>query len=805
MTSTPSSIDWLSTTLFLDNMASTGSPFLPSDHAGGLYLNSSTTMAPLPMVHPHIIYARKIYVWLVPVMVSVLAVAVIGNGIIVFSSSWLSRPVNPYHRLCVSLAAADTWAASLLATGLIVNSYMPVVLEIHKKSECLAALLEIFRISGMLTSNLHIFALAVHQFVGIVYPLRYKIILTTRRQRLLIFILWVVPLIFTFSWFIAVPNDGFRHPSCRMIFYGKLPFRLSIFISFIVPLLATFALYTTILVTLMKAKAKCNTDLRRSMHDNYRRRVKSKLKLVWTTLLILSTFTLSWGLCVLYFVLVCIEGCIFVYRFSVSFHVGFLLNSTVNFLVMLKLVFNPLIYALRMRHIRKSVLYCLRTTCLWFCFRHMKTASSATNLTTNNGIITSNAERKHSRNTAHLALCRANSDSANHQRYAISSKKAVSGVRTIEENIDAYRLHPNDAVKVKYDSAGSSFIEIGVKGGNCTLRERAERGGVRRNTAERKRVDRRNSCSEFGAGKGLSAVAYVEPVLSEESQKSTGPHFQFQFQQVPQNGAYVNSQPVVQYRTVIDPNQQFIQQPQQHIQHQIIQQPQHIQVQQTQHASTREGKCPVRGKTSPYGFFVKMCYEEHKKKYPGENVQVTEISKKCAEKWKTMNEDEKRRFYELAHKDAERYQAEIQAYGGEDLMRKKKRAKKDPNAPKRALSAFFFFSNEKRPEVQTGHPEWKVGQVAQELGRMWKALTDEEKAVYEQKANMDKQRYADEMKNYREQGGGPPLPGKQDNVQVVQQSQPQQHQPQMIVIQQPVPQQAQQQHVQQIQMQGEIA
>jgi hypothetical protein len=30
-----------------------------------------------------------------------------------------------------------------------------------------------------------------------------------------------------------------------------------------------------------------------------------------------------------------------------------------------------------------------------------------------------------------------------------------------------------------------------------------------------------------------------------------------------------------------------------------------------------EPKPPVRGKTSPYGFFVKMCYEEHKKKFPG--------------------------------------------------------------------------------------------------------------------------------------------------------------------------------------------
>lgn len=45
-------------------------------------------------------------------------------------------------------------------------------------------------------------------------------------------------------------------------------------------------------------------------------------------------------------------------------------------------------------------------------------------------------------------------------------------------------------------------------------------------------------------------------------------------------------------------------------------------------------KPPVKGKTTPYGFFVKMCYEEHKKKYPDECVRVTEISKRCSEKWK---------------------------------------------------------------------------------------------------------------------------------------------------------------------------
>lgn len=45
--------------------------------------------------------------------------------------------------------------------------------------------------------------------------------------------------------------------------------------------------------------------------------------------------------------------------------------------------------------------------------------------------------------------------------------------------------------------------------------------------------------------------------------------------------------------------------------------------------------------------------------------------------------------------------------------------------------------------MQQQHPEWKVGQVAQELGRYWKALSDEERAVYERKALEDKERYAE--------------------------------------------------------------
>ena len=41
-----------------------------------------------------------------------------------------------------------------------------------------------------------------------------------------------------------------------------------------------------------------------------------------------------------------------------------------------------------------------------------------------------------------------------------------------------------------------------------------------------------------------------------------------------------------------------------------------------------------KGRMSNYTFFVQMCRDEHRKKHPNENVNFTEFSKKCAERWK---------------------------------------------------------------------------------------------------------------------------------------------------------------------------
>ena len=80
---------------------------------------------------------------------------------------------------------------------------------------------------------------------------------------------------------------------------------------------------------------------------------------------------------------------------------------------------------------------------------------------------------------------------------------------------------------------------------------------------------------------------------------------------------------------------------------------------------------------------------------------------------------------------------------------KGKRAKKDPNAPKRALSAYMFFSAAKRAEIAAANPDFGITDVAKALGEQWKTVTDEEKNVYQQQADEDKIRYEREMAAYR--------------------------------------------------------
>ncbi|KMU85076.1 non-histone chromosomal protein 6 [Coccidioides immitis H538.4] len=71
-----------------------------------------------------------------------------------------------------------------------------------------------------------------------------------------------------------------------------------------------------------------------------------------------------------------------------------------------------------------------------------------------------------------------------------------------------------------------------------------------------------------------------------------------------------------------------------------------------------------------------------------------------------------------------------------------------PNAPKRGLSAYMFFAKEQRENVREENPGISFGQVGKLLGERWKALSDKQRAPYEEKAAADEKRYEDEKANY---------------------------------------------------------
>eukprot|EP00529_Nitzschia_sp_RCC80_P014404 CAMPEP_0113454940 /NCGR_PEP_ID=MMETSP0014_2-20120614/8121_1 /TAXON_ID=2857 /ORGANISM="Nitzschia sp." /LENGTH=754 /DNA_ID=CAMNT_0000346359 /DNA_START=65 /DNA_END=2329 /DNA_ORIENTATION=- /assembly_acc=CAM_ASM_000159 len=98
--------------------------------------------------------------------------------------------------------------------------------------------------------------------------------------------------------------------------------------------------------------------------------------------------------------------------------------------------------------------------------------------------------------------------------------------------------------------------------------------------------------------------------------------------------------------------------------------------------------------------------------------------------------------------------------GGDEKPAKKKKAKKDPNAPKKALSAFMMFSIENRPKIKEANPEATFGEMGKLIGEAYKNISDEERARLNKKVEQDKERYAKEMANYT-----PPLssPGGDDD------------------------------------------
>lgn len=75
-----------------------------------------------------------------------------------------------------------------------------------------------------------------------------------------------------------------------------------------------------------------------------------------------------------------------------------------------------------------------------------------------------------------------------------------------------------------------------------------------------------------------------------------------------------------------------------------------------------------------------------------------------------------------------------------------KKAKKDPLAPKKGLSAYMIFAKESRSSIKTDNPDATFGELGKLIGNSWKKLSEDEKKPFNIKAENDKKRYENEVK-----------------------------------------------------------
>jgi len=162
---------------------------------------------------------------------------------------------------------------------------------------------------------------------------------------------------------------------------------------------------------------------------------------------------------------------------------------------------------------------------------------------------------------------------------------------------------------------------------------------------------------------------------------------------------------------------------------------------------TKVNQKPIKDPNAPKkplsAYFLFSQEERLKVKAENPDYSITEVAKELGRRWATLNPALKQ-SYEQRYQDARKvYDQEMNHY-------KPQKKKKDPNAPKQPLSAYFIFSTEERLKVKDENPNFSICEVAKELGRRWADMDPSVKQRYQARAEEERQKYDVDMASYRQ-------------------------------------------------------
>ena len=160
---------------------------------------------------------------------------------------------------------------------------------------------------------------------------------------------------------------------------------------------------------------------------------------------------------------------------------------------------------------------------------------------------------------------------------------------------------------------------------------------------------------------------------------------------------------------------------------------------------------PKRPK-SAYNFLAAEKYAEIRKGLP-EGAKATVVMSAIASRWQGMGPKERAPYIKkaaAARKAHESARAEYLQKKRNGDIPKRPRRKKDKTKPKRAMSAYLFFTQAKRPQAKSKlGKDAKVTAVMKELAAMWKKCSAKDRKKYEADAKKARASYMVAIEEWR--------------------------------------------------------
>ena len=170
----------------------------------------------------------------------------------------------------------------------------------------------------------------------------------------------------------------------------------------------------------------------------------------------------------------------------------------------------------------------------------------------------------------------------------------------------------------------------------------------------------------------------------------------------------------------------------------------------------------IKRPCSAYFQFMNERRAGFKEKNP--DMSMCQITKGLTEVWRALTEDEKKKYDELAAADKVRYEREVAEQGGSVASSKKSKASKSTDVsgsggapPKRGLSSYLFFCNDKRKELKEQNPEFSMTDMTKALSEAWKKLDENQKTRFEKMAAQDRERYEKQKAEFDKTGKFTPV------------------------------------------------